>query len=64
MSFNLISIESFFSVLYQKRFKKERKLRVRIQQKLDAESKRRNQIEDALKASGAPSEALRILSGK
>lgn len=52
------------SVLYQKRFKKERKLRVRIQQKLDAESKRRNQIEDALKSSGAPSEALRMLSGK
>lgn len=51
-------------MLYQKRFKKERKLRVRIQQKLDAETKRRNQIEDALKASGAPAEALRLLSGK
>lgn len=50
--------------MYQKRFKKERKLRARIQQKLDAETKRRNQIEDALKASGAPAEALRLLSGK
>lgn len=53
-----------FAVLYQKRFKKERKLRIRVQQKLDAETKRRNQIEDALKASGAPAEALRLLSGK
>lgn len=52
------------TVLYQKRFKKERKIRIRIQQKLDTETKRRNQIEDALKASGAPAEALRILSGK
>lgn len=52
------------AVLYQKRFKKERKIRIRIQQKLDTETKRRNQIEDALKASGAPAEALRMLSGK
>lgn len=52
------------TVLYQKRFKKERKIRIRVQQKLDTETKRRNQIEDALKASGAPAEALRILSGK
>lgn len=59
-----IIIPSFITVLYQKRFKKERKLRARIQQKLDAETKRRNQIEDALKASGAPAEALRLLSGK
>lgn len=51
-------------MLYQKRFKKERKIRVRIQQKLDTETKRRTQIEDALKASGAPAEALRLLSGK
>lgn len=58
--FHLVSL----AVLYQKRFKKERKIRIRIQQKLDAETKRRNQIEDALKASGAPAEALRLLSGK
>lgn len=51
-------------VLYQKRFKKERKTRIRMQQKLDSEIKRRNQIEDTLKASGAPSDALRLLSGK
>lgn len=53
----------FIPVLYQKRFKKERKARIRIQQKLDTEIKRRNQIEDTLKASGAPAEALRLLSG-
>lgn len=53
-----------FIVLYQKRVKKERKLRIRVQQKLDAETKRRIQIEDALKASGASAEALRLLSGK
>lgn len=52
------------SVLYQKRFKKERKARIRVQQKLESEMKRRNQIEDTLKASGAPAEALRMLSGK
>lgn len=57
-------LSALISVLYQKRFKKERKIRIRIQQKLDAETKRRNQIEDALKASGAPAEALRLLSGK
>lgn len=52
-----------FAVLYQKRFKKERKIRIRIQQKLESETKRRNQIEDALRTSGAPAEALRLLSG-
>lgn len=52
------------TVLYQKRFKKERKVRVRLQQQLESELKRRNQIEDALKASGAPAEALRLISGK
>lgn len=50
--------------MYQKRFKKERKARVRMQKQLDSEIKRRNHIEDALKASGAPAEALRLLSGK
>lgn len=50
--------------MYQKRFKRERKLRNRFEQKLEAETKRRTQIEDALKASGAPAEALRLLSGK
>lgn len=49
--------------MYQKRFKKERKARMRMQQQLDAEMKRRNQIEDALKASGAPAETIRLLSG-
>lgn len=50
-------------MVYQKRFKKERKTRVKIQQQLENELKKRNQMEDALKASGAPAEALRLLSG-
>lgn len=50
--------------MYQKRFKKERKARIRMQRQLDNEIKRRNHIEDSLKASGAPAEALRLLSGK
>lgn len=50
--------------LFQKRFKRERKARMRMQQKLDAEIKRRNQIEDALKSSGAGAETMRLLSGK
>lgn len=50
--------------MYQKRFKKERKVRVRLQQQLESELKRRSQIEDALKASGAPAETLRLISGE
>lgn len=34
-----------------------------MQRQLDNEIKRRNHIEDSLKASGAPAEALRLLSG-
>lgn len=54
----------FFAVVYQKRFKKERKTRIKLQQQLDNEQKKRGHMEDALKASGAPAEALRILTGK
>lgn len=62
-------ISSFFhfsnsTELYQKRHKKERKARIRFQQKFHAELKRRNQIEEALKTSGAPADALRLLTGK
>ncbi|RZF48201.1 hypothetical protein LSTR_LSTR006168 [Laodelphax striatellus] len=49
-------------LLYQKRLKKERKARRRLQDQLELEMKRRAQLEEALKASGAPPEALRILS--
>lgn len=51
------------TVLYQKRYKRERRLRGRLQQQMENEFKKRNQIEDILKASGAPAEALRILAG-
>lgn len=51
------------AVLYQKRLKKERKARRRLQDQLELEMKRRQQLEEALKNSGAPPEALRILNG-
>lgn len=51
-------------MLYQKRFKKERRARVRIQHQLDVEQKRRNQMEDALKAAGAPADTMRPIAGK
>lgn len=51
-------------VLYQKRFKKERRARIRIQHQLDVEQKRRNQMEDALKSAGAPTETMRPIAGK
>lgn len=60
-NFSLFS--AYSPAIYQKRFKKERKARLRIQHQLDAEMKRRNQIEDVLKASGAPAETLRLLTG-
>lgn len=57
----------FFSfniaVLYQKRYKRERRVRARLQQQMENELKKRSQIEEILKASGAPAEALRILAG-
>lgn len=50
--------------MYQKRLKKERKQRQQIQDQLEMELKRRQKIEEALKQSGAPSEILRIVTGK
>jgi hypothetical protein len=52
------------TVLYQKRYKRERRMRGKLQHQMENELKKRNQIEDILKASGAPAEALRILAGK
>lgn len=54
----------FLAVMYQKRFKKERKARMRLQHQYETELKRRSQMEDALKASGAPAEAIRLISGE
>lgn len=54
---------SFVAVLYQKRFKREKRLRSRYQYRLDSEAKRRCQLEDVIKAAGAPAEALRLISG-
>jgi hypothetical protein len=51
-------------VIYQKRLKKERKARRRLQDQLELEMKRRSQLEEALKASGTSADALRMLNGK
>ena len=53
-----------FAVIYQKRLKKERKARRRLQDQLELEMKRRSQLEEALKASGASADALRMLNGE
>jgi hypothetical protein len=53
-----------FPVIYQKRLKKERKARRRLQDQLELEMKRRSQLEEALKASGASADALRMLNGE
>lgn len=60
---NEILLFLLISVLYQKRYKRERRLRGRVQQQMESELKKRSQIEEILKASGAPAEALRILAG-
>jgi uncharacterized protein YllA (UPF0747 family) len=59
-----IKINFSFAVLYQKRYKREKRMRSRVQQQMESEFKKRNQIEEILKANGAPSEALRILAGR
>lgn len=53
-----------FSVLYQKRFKKEKETRKRLQDQLDQELKRRSQLEEAIKTTTSNSEILRLLNGK
>ena len=50
--------------MYQKRLKKERRARKRVQEQLDLEIKRRTQLEEALKATGASSEQVRAITGK
>jgi len=53
----------FVPVVYQKRLKKERRARKRLQEQLDLEIKRRTQLEEALKATGASSEQVRAITG-
>lgn len=53
-----------FPVAYQKRLKKERRARRRLQDQLDLEVKRRTQLEDALKATGATTEQVRSITGE
>lgn len=52
------------SVVYQKRLKKERRVRKQVQDQLDLEMKRRTQLEEALKATGATPEQIRAITGK
>lgn len=59
-----ICLFSFFIVLYQKRLKKERKARRRLQEQLELEMKRRSQLEEAIKTSNNPAEALRLINGE
>jgi uncharacterized protein YdaL len=51
------------TVICQKRLKKERRARKQIQDQLDLEIKRRTQLEDALKATGASPEQVRAITG-
>lgn len=51
----------FFPVLYQKRLKKEKRTRRRVQEQLEAEVKKRAQYEEALRSNSA--ETLRLLNG-
>jgi len=54
---------SRISVVYQKRLRRERKARKRVQDQLEQELKRRAQLEEMIKAAGAPADALRVLTG-
>ncbi|KAF0773494.1 dachshund 2 [Aphis craccivora] len=49
-------------VVYQKRLRRERKARKRVQDQLEQELKRRAQLEEMIKAAGAPADALRVLT--
>lgn len=51
------------TVVYQKRLRRERKARKRVQDQLEQELKRRAQLEEMIKAAGAPADALRVLTG-
>lgn len=50
-----------FPVIYQKRLKKEKRTRRRVQEQLEAEVKKRAQYEEALRNNSA--ETLRLLNG-
>lgn len=56
------NLEIFFSALVQKRLRREKRTRRRLQEQLETEAKRRAQLEDALKATGAVDQ-LRIING-
>ena len=51
------------TVVFEKRLKKERRSRKQLQDQLDLEIKKRTQLEDALKATGATSDQVRAITG-
>lgn len=53
----------FVAGLMQKRFRREKRARRRLQEQLELEVKRRVQMEDALRAAGA-ADQIRIINGK
>lgn len=60
--FWLTTISLFVPAVAQKRLRRERRARRRLQEQLETEVKRRMQLEEALKATGAV-EQLRIING-
>lgn len=53
----------FHSVLYQKRYNRDRKHRFKLQQQIEDEYKKHNRLEEILKTTGA-SETLQVFAGK
>lgn len=50
---NFLSQSNFVTVAIQKRLRREKRTRKRLQDQLDLELNRRNQLEDALRNAGA-----------
>lgn len=53
----------FVSVLIQKRLRREKRIRRRLQDQLDLESKRRSHLEEALRAAGA-ADQISLINGE
>ncbi|GFR10324.1 hypothetical protein TNCT_576971 [Trichonephila clavata] len=57
---NQLKLKIGMKILYQKRLKKEKRTRRRVQEQLEAEVKKRAQYEEALRSNSA--ETLRLLN--
>lgn len=60
---NLSTLIFFFLAIIQKRLKKEKKAKRKLQEALEFETKRREQAEQTLKQA-ASTDSLRVLNGK